>query len=72
MERRGLTRILDELEPGMSLTIPRDWFSLNIDGENESARDLNTIALAGEHDCVWERDPKAATLTFTKQPTGDR
>jgi hypothetical protein len=67
MELRQLRRILDELEPGMSLTVPRDWTSLNVDGADEAERDLKTIELVLEHSCTWERDPEADILTCTKR-----
>ena len=70
MELRQLRRILDELEPGLSLSVPRDWTSLNIEGADEAERDLNTLELVLEHSCTWERNPDG-NLTFTKSPAVD-
>jgi len=67
MELGDLQRILTEMEPGMSLVVPMDWVSLNIEGKSETERDLTTIELATSHDCTWERDPAANMLTFAKQ-----
>lgn len=71
MELAQLCNILDELEPGMSITIPKDWFSLNVDGTDETDRDVKTIELVLGYNCTWARDPAAKDLTFTKQPPGD-
>lgn len=62
-----LRRILDEMEPGMSVTIPRDWFSLNIDGTDQTDRDVRTIDLVLQYGCTWERNPDTQNLTFSKQ-----
>ena len=60
--------ILDQLEPGMSVSVPKDWVGVNVDGSDETQRDLKTIELVLEHGCTWERDPEAKDLTFRKQP----
>lgn len=67
MELSELRVILDQLEPGMSLTVPKDWIGLNVGGADETQRDLNTIELVLEHGCTWERDPVGKDLTFAKQ-----
>jgi hypothetical protein len=67
MEIGQLRRILDELEPGMSLTVPKDWVQLNVEGADETERDLKTIEMVLEHGCAWERDPQAKHLTFAKE-----
>lgn len=63
-----LRRILGELEPGMTMCLPKDWISLNIDGDDETQRDLKTIELATEHGCTWQHDPEAKELSFKKEP----
>ena len=68
MELDELRRILDQMEPGMALTVPKDWVGLHVHGADETQRDLNTIELVLEHGCTWERDPEAKDLTFSKQP----
>ena len=68
MDFEQLCRILDELEPGMSIAIPKDWFTLHIDGEDETERDVKTIETAGEKNCTWEHNPETQMLTFSKQP----
>jgi len=68
VELAQLRRILDELEPGMSLTVPGDWIGLNIEGSDETERDLKTIQLVLDHGCTWERDPSALVLTSSRQP----
>jgi hypothetical protein len=68
VELTQLRRILDELEPGMALTVPKDWIGLNIQGADETERDLTTIQLVLDHGCTWERDPSVQVLTFSKQP----
>lgn len=68
MELSELQTILDQLEPGMSLSIPKDWVSLNVQGADETERDLKTIELVLEHGCTWERDPDAKDVKFAKQP----
>jgi hypothetical protein len=68
MDQDQLRRILNELEPGMSISIPKDWFSLNIPGPNETERDVAALEFVLEHNCTWERDPQGRSLTFEKQP----
>jgi hypothetical protein len=68
MELTHLCRILEDLEPGMSITIPKDWFSLNVEGTDETTRDVKTIELVLGYNCTWAQDPAAKDLTFTKQP----
>lgn len=68
MELSELRGILDRLEPGMSISVPKDWIGLNVEGADETQRDLNTIELVLEHGCTWERDPEAKELIFRKQP----
>lgn len=50
----------------MSLTVPKDWIGLNVEGEDQNERDLKTIEMVLEHACTWQRDPEAGALTFTK------
>jgi hypothetical protein len=68
MELSELRTILDQLEPGMALSVPKDWVGLNVEGADEAARDLNTIELVLAHGCTWQLDPEAQDLTFSKQP----
>jgi hypothetical protein len=68
MELSELQAMLDQLEPGMSLSVPKDWVHLNVPGADETERDLKTIELVLAHGCTWERDPEAKDLTFAKQP----
>lgn len=68
MEFTELSSILDQLEPGMALTVPKDWVRLNVQGADDTERDLKTIELVLEHGCTWERDPEAKDLKFAKQP----
>lgn len=63
--------ILDTLEPGMSITIPKDWFSSNIDAADETDRNMKTIDLVLQRGCTWEQDPETQSLTFAKQPNPD-
>jgi hypothetical protein len=72
MDLDQLHRMLDELEPGMSMTIPKDWVSANVSGGDETERDLATIELVLACNCTWERDPEARHLTFEKQPAGEK
>lgn len=67
MDLDALCRILDDFEPGMSIAIPKDWFSLHVEGSDEIERDVRTIELVLEHNCTWERNPETGDLTFTKQ-----
>lgn len=69
MELDQLRRMLDELEPGMSMTIPKDWISANVAGEDETERDVNMIEFVLGYNCTWERDPEGKRLTFEKQPS---
>lgn len=69
MELSELRSILDQLEPGMTLSVPKDWVRLNVQGADETDRDLKTIELVLEHDCTWERDPEAKDFKFAKQPS---
>jgi hypothetical protein len=68
MELSELQLILDQLEPGMSISVPKDWISLHVEGVDETERDLNTIEFVLERGCTWERDPDAKDFTFRKQP----
>ena len=68
MELSEMRAILAQLEPGMSLSVPKDWVSLNVEGADETERDLKTIELVLEHGCTWERDPEGRDLTFAKKP----
>ena len=68
MELSEMCAILAQLEPGMSLSVPKDWVSLNVEGADETERDLKTIELVLEHGCTWERDLEGRDLTFAKQP----
>lgn len=67
MDFDQLRRILDELEPGMSVTLPKDWITSAVPGADETERDVNTIEFVLEHNCTWERDPEGKKLTFEKQ-----
>ena len=67
MDLDQLRRVLDELEPGMSVVVPRDWVGFNVYGSDETDRDVRTIELVLEHGCTWERDPETQHLSFTKQ-----
>jgi hypothetical protein len=66
-----LRRILEDMEPGMAFVVPIDWVSLNIEGDDETQRDLNTIEVVTSHGCSWERDPDTRKLTFLKQPPAE-
>jgi hypothetical protein len=68
MELSDLHLILDKLEPGMSISVPKDWISLHVEGGDETQRDLNTIEFVLERGCTWERDAEAKDLIFRKQP----
>ena len=68
MELSELQAVLNLLEPGMSLSVPKDWVGLNMQGADETERDLKTIELVLELGCTWERDPEAKDLKFAKQP----
>jgi hypothetical protein len=69
MDLTQLSQVLDELEPGMSIAIPKDWFSVHVNGADETERDVRTIDLAVQRDCTWERNPETQLLTFVKQPS---
>ncbi len=68
MELSQLCVILDQLEPGMSLSVPKDWITLNVQGTDENERDLKTIETVLDHGCTWERNPDVHELKFSKQP----
>lgn len=72
MDLDQLRRMLDELEPGMSVTIPKDWISANVPGADETERDMKTIEFVLAQNCTWERDPKGIHLTFEKQPLDEK
>jgi hypothetical protein len=40
MDLNQFCRILDELEPGMSIVVPRDWVGFNIEGADQSRGSL--------------------------------
>lgn len=71
MDLDQLNRMLDELEPGMSMTIPKDWISANVPGGDETERDVATIEFVLARNCTWERDPEGRHLTFEKQRPGE-
>lgn len=68
MDLNQLLRMLDEMEPGMSMTIPKDWISANVAGRDETERDVNMIEFVLGRNCTWECDPEGKRLTFEKQP----
>ncbi|RYD48171.1 MAG: hypothetical protein EOP83_26910 [Verrucomicrobiaceae bacterium] len=72
MELSELRSILDQLEPGITVSVPKDWVSLNVQGVDGTERDLKTIELALAHDCTWERDPEAKDLKFAKQQAASK
>jgi hypothetical protein len=72
MDLNQFCRILDELEPGMSIVVPRDWVGFNIEGADQTDRDMKTIELVLDHGCTWEQNPEAQILTFAKQPPGSQ
>lgn len=69
MDLNQLLRMLDEMEPGMSMSIPKDWISANVAGGDETERYVNTIEFVLGHNCTWEHDPEGKRLTFEKHPT---
>jgi hypothetical protein len=71
MDVDQLRRILDELEPGMSVTLPKDWITSAVTADNEAERDVKTIEFVLEYNCTWERQPDGKKLTFEKQAAPD-
>jgi hypothetical protein len=72
MELSELRSILDQIEPGMTLSVPKDWVSLHVQGVDGTERDLRTIELVLAHDCTWERDPDGKDLKFAKQQANSK
>jgi hypothetical protein len=68
MEFSQLHRILGELEPGLSLTVPKDWISLNIESADDTERDLKTIELVTEQACTWEQGSRRPRIDVYQAP----
>lgn len=71
MELEQLRAMLNQLEPGMALSVPKSWIKVNVEADDDAQRDLKTIDLVTEHNCTWERDAAGEQFTFSKQALCD-
>jgi hypothetical protein len=63
MNAEDLSKILEMLEPGMSVSVTQKWVDRIVPG-GDLDRDVRTMSLAVANQCNWKRD--GSTIVYTK------